>query len=280
MQSEEVKRVFNHKPFITTCARSQPMLLSGVLSLKKDNYSRSKQAINVRSIPEKQSKVLLFRNLGNVFLQAPNRLVHTHQQRRRSQQSTCYSFGTPISQLHTFSRVEFPPCRNPRQHTIRQLGEIRIQVAQSSPYLLRQFLHAREDIGGCVRELYALEERNDFFLPKDPLVLFPQIDKRIRCLGVPNVRQTGLYTQIQTICNHFNTPSSPHVIVPAPGLAFSHQTKVHGRADGFTVKGQIHAAHGEQRTLGNRHDSVHIAFVALTGLDHLGGGIIIGNVEP
>lgn len=41
----------------------------------------------------------------------------------------------------------------------------------------------------------------------------------------------------------------PLTVVAAPGLALSHEAKVHGGANGLPVKCQVHAAHGEQGAL-------------------------------
>jgi hypothetical protein len=109
---------------------------------------------------------------------------------------------------------------------------------------------------------------------------------------------------------HLHTPSSPHVVVATNRLAITHEAKVHSRADELPVEGKVHATHGEQGPLGDGHDSINIPeqrkgvsprsmnnaensfftpmtmrpntvpAVPLTRLDHLGGSIIVRDVEP
>lgn len=57
---------------------------------------------------------------------------------------------------------------------------------------------------------------------------------------------------------HLHTPPSPHVVVAANRLAITHETEVHGRANEIPVEGKVHAAHGEQGSLGDCHDSINI----------------------
>ena len=58
------------------------------------------------------------------------------------------------------------------------------------------------------------------------------------------------------MCNEYNdgllyldTPASPHVIISANGVALTHETKVHGRADELPVEGKVHATHWEESAL-------------------------------
>ena len=49
--------------------------------------------------------------------------------------------------------------------------------------------------------------------------------------------------------SHLAAPAGPHVVVPPQRLAVPHEAEVHGRPDELAVKGQVHAAHGEERAL-------------------------------
>ena len=57
---------------------------------------------------------------------------------------------------------------------------------------------------------------------------------------------------------HLHTPPSPHVVVATNRLAITHETEVHSRANEIPVEGKVHAAHGEQGSLGDCHDSINI----------------------
>lgn len=55
-----------------------------------------------------------------------------------------------------------------------------------------------------------------------------------------------------------DAPSSPHIIVASDRLAIAHKAKVHGRANELSIKSQIHPTHGEQGSLGDGKNSIHI----------------------
>lgn len=97
---------------------------------------------------------------------------------------------------------------------------------------------------------------------------------------MPNIRQASFDSEIQVVGDDFHAPASPHVVVTAPWLSFSHESKVHGRSNGLAIKGQIHATHGEKGALRHGHHRINVASVAFHWLDHLSGCIVVGNVEP
>ena len=57
---------------------------------------------------------------------------------------------------------------------------------------------------------------------------------------------------------YLGAPASPHVVVTTNRLAIAHETKVHSGSNELTVKGQVHAAHREEGSLGNGQHSINI----------------------
>jgi len=57
---------------------------------------------------------------------------------------------------------------------------------------------------------------------------------------------------------YLGTPASPHIIISPNGLAVTHETKVHCRANQFPVKSKVHSTHWEQGAFWDCQNSIHI----------------------
>mmetsp|Transcript_21620 Transcript_21620/g.59967 ORF Transcript_21620/g.59967 Transcript_21620/m.59967 type:complete len:261 (-) Transcript_21620:306-1088(-) len=153
-------------------------------------------------------------------------------------------------------------------------------MTQTFAHLVRQLQVAVDGVGRLLTELQGLEEGNDLLLPKDALVFLAQVGEGVGGLGVPYIGEASLASQAKMVTDDLGAPASPHVVISPNGLALPHEPKVHGRANGFTVKGQVHTTHGIQGTLWHSHDCIHVALILLTRLDHLRRGIVVRDVHP
>jgi hypothetical protein len=112
------------------------------------------------------------------------------------------------SSFLVLSGVQLFPRFYPRQHTIRQLIEVGIQMGKSFSNMFRQLDHALENIVGFGGELDFLEERDNFLLPEDTFILLSKVHERIGCFGMPNVWQSSLDSQPQVVGNDLEMHAS------------------------------------------------------------------------
>lgn len=112
------------------------------------------------------------------------------------------SFRILLLCLISFRSIHFLPCFNPSNHGIPEFGEVGVYRSELLLHKLRELDVALCNSGTMFRQLYSLEERDNFLLPKDPLVLLFEVYKGVASFAVPNVRKPSLHTIAQVVANH------------------------------------------------------------------------------
>mmetsp|Transcript_139098 Transcript_139098/g.432773 ORF Transcript_139098/g.432773 Transcript_139098/m.432773 type:complete len:433 (-) Transcript_139098:159-1457(-) len=174
--------------------------------------------------------------------------------------------------------MRLAPHADPRLHGPREPPKVRVHLPELLVELRGQVRVAV--LRRAAREVDPAEERDQLFLPEQPLVLLLQVGEGVRGLVVVYVRLPGLDAQVEMVRADLRRPAGEHVVVPPPRLPIAHQA-LHDRGpDALPVEGEVHGAHGVQGPRRHRDRRVHVPAVPLQGLQELRGRVVVRHVEP